>query len=263
MMKTFMPLLLALTALPVIGIAPPAGAEAQGAVSPVEATWLYGRHTLPAKARDSFFWKTIQQSPGETEWTQVARAQIKPGHKTPVVLYLHGCTGWSKQDDIYRDLLVKEDYAVFMPDSFQRPGRQQCGKQGPLEERVAMRTEEVEYALGKIRELPWVDQDHVILMGYSEGGNTTDNWSRPGFAAHIIIGSACTLVGGEPAAPADVPVLAIVGEKDHYRPGQSCRIDRTIGGSRSIVIPGGAHWVGDHAQTLDAIKTFLRECCSG
>ena len=112
------------------------------------------------------------------------------GVQVPVVLYMHGCTGWSHQDDVYRTLLTAEGYAVFMPNSFARPGRRQCREQGALADRVTLRTAEVEYALAQIHELEWVDRDRVILMGYSEGGNTTDNWSKPGFAAHMIMGSA-------------------------------------------------------------------------
>ncbi|MDD5391121.1 MAG: dienelactone hydrolase family protein [Gallionellaceae bacterium] len=240
----------------------PAFAEENTGITEAQSTWLYGRHSIPSAARDSWFSKTYRQSPGEQDWTRLAEKDIKPGMKVPTILYLHGCTGWSNQDDIYRDMLLSEQYAVLMPDSFQRPNRKQCEKQGSLQSRVALRTEEVEFALAEIRKLPWVNQARVVLMGYSEGGNTTDNWSKPGFAAHIIIGSACTLVGGEPAAPSGVPVLAIVGEKDHYRPGLSCNIDRTIGGSKSIVIPGGPHGIAEYSETREAIKTFLHQCCS-
>lgn len=230
-------------------------------VSPVRATWLYGRFTLPPKATKNFSSRTVQQSVGEPPWIALAENELKPDIKLPVVLYLHGCSGFTRQDDIYRDLLVSEGYAVFAPDSFRRPGRRKCRDHGPLRERVMLRIEEVEYALKEIGKLTWVDQDRVILMGFSEGGNTTDNWSKPGFAAHIVIGSACTLVGGVPAAPEGVPVLAIVGEKDRFRPGQSCKVLRTEGGSRSIVIPGGHHAIADHPETREAIKTFLRQCC--
>lgn len=149
-----------------------------------------------------------------------------------------------------------------MPDSFKRLGRRECGQEGDLRYRVSLRTEEVEYALERIRELPWVDQKRIILMGFSEGGNTTDNWSKPGFAAHIIIGSACTLVGGEPAAPEGVPVLAIVGEYDEYRPRQSCKVKRTVGGSKSITIPRAPHSIAEYTETQEAIKVFLSQCCS-
>ncbi len=237
-------------------------AELPDGVTPVMATWLYGRYTFPSDVRDSIFSKTFQQPQGKPVWTELAGKDIKPNIKVPVVLYMHGCKGWNPQTDRFRDLLVSEGYAVFMPDSFQRPGRKKCKKQGSLRDRVLLRTEEVEYALKQIRELTWVDQRRVILMGFSEGGNTTDNWSKPGFAAHIIIGSACTLVGGVPAVPPNVPVLAVVGEEDKYRPGLSCKIERTIGGSRSIVIPGAGHSVAQYPETRKAIKEFLQQCCS-
>lgn len=232
-----------------------------GVVSPVQATWLYGRYTIPSKVTKNFSTLTFQQSIGAPAWTALAENELKPDAKVPVVLYLHGCSGFTQQADIYRDLLISEGYAVFAPDSFQRPGRKKCRDQGPLRDRVLLRSEEVEYALKEIRKLTWVDQEHVILMGFSEGGNTTDSWSKPGFAAHIILGSACTLVGGVPAAPAGVPVLAIVGEKDRFRPGLSCKILRTVGGSRSIVISGGQHAIAGFKETRQAIKAFLRQCC--
>jgi dienelactone hydrolase len=207
--------------------------------------------------------KTIfKSSQGDNNWVTEAEKEIKNGIKIPVVLYLHGCKGFSNQGEIFRSLLLEEGYAFFVPDSFQRPGRKKCGKQGKLHSRVTLRTEEVEYALERIQDLAWVDHSRLILMGFSEGGNTTDNWWKPGFSAHIITGSACTLVDGTPAAPTTVPVLAIVGEDDKYRPSLSCDIQRTIGGSRSIVIPNAGHSIAQYPETRDAIRSFLNTCCS-
>ena len=204
---------------------------------------------------------TLQQGIDDADWTTVAESLIKPGVKIPVVMYLHGCKGMSKQADQYRSLLLSEDYAVFMPDSFKRPGRRQCGFQGSLQNRVALRTQEVEYALTQIAELGWVDKERLVLMGFSEGGNTTDNWSKPGFAGHLIMGSACTLVGGTPNAPQGTPVLAVVGSRDSYRPGLSCSIDESDGISKSIVLDGKGHGVAQYPQTQNAIRLFLDQCC--
>jgi dienelactone hydrolase len=231
-------------------------------VSPVQATWLYGRYTIPASYTNSGTTLNYHQPSGEPDWTMLASQKIKPGSKLPVVLYLHGCAGFSQQDVIYRKLLVSKGYAVFMPDSFMRPWRAKCRDAGPLDERVEMRKQEIAYALHAIRQLPWVNQQRVILMGFSEGGNATDSWSKPGFAAHIVLGSACTLSGGQPAAPAGVPVLAIVGSLDQHRPGQHCRIKRTMAGSQSIVIAGARHSIAKFPQTQHAIRRFLQQCCS-
>lgn len=227
-------------------------------VTPVKATWLYGYHTIPAKFTRSDSEKSWRRS---HDWMKSAAKEVKPGIKVPVVLYLHGCAGIRDEDLSYRDFMLEQGYAVFMPDSFARD-RQECSAQGKLWERIDMRSIEVINAVKELKKLPWVDQEHIILMGFSEGGNTTDNWSRSGFKAHIILGSACTLIAtGTPNAPENVPVLAIVGEQDDYRPGQTCSITRTIGGSRSVVIPNADHWVANYTQTRYAIKNFLNQCC--
>ncbi len=253
---------LSLSLLLLLGGCQTAPVKLPDGVSPVAATWLNGRYTIPGEHLADGRQVTFQQAVDAPAWTSLVATRIRPGVQVPVVLYMHGCTGWSHQDDVYRTLLTAEGYAVFMPNSFARPGRRRCREQGALADRVTLRTAEVEYALAQIHELEWVDRDRVILMGYSEGGNTTDNWSKPGFAAHMIMGSACTLVGGSPAAPQGVPVLAVVGENDSYRPGLSCFVERTVGGSESIVIPGGKHAVAEYPQTQQAIRTFLSACCN-
>ncbi|MDH5178962.1 MAG: dienelactone hydrolase family protein, partial [Gammaproteobacteria bacterium] len=218
-------------------------------ISPVQATWLYGKYSIPATYVGSGKTFHFQQGVGEPLWTTLAAANLKTGAKVPVVLYLHGCKGMSRQADRFNDLLVSAGYAVFMPDSFKRPGRRQCGEQGTLRERVALRIEEVEYAFARIKEMAWVDQNRVMLMGFSEGGNATDNWSSTGFAGLLVMGSACTLVGGKPAAPVGTPVLAVVGADDEYRPGKSCSIDESDGVSKSIVIQGAGHAVAQYPET--------------
>lgn len=37
---------------------------------------------------------------------------------------------------------------------------------------------------------------------------------------------------------------------------------RTVGGSRSIVLPGVGHSVAQYPETQKAIKQFLQQCCS-
>lgn len=227
-------------------------------VTPNQATWLLGYHSIPAKyTRDN----TLKSWRNDIGWMSKANAAVKSGVKVPVVLYMHGCAGIHKQGEAYRTFMLQQGYAVLMPDSFAR-GRLECGQEGTLSERVDMRTDEIANALKEIKKIPWIDQHRIILMGFSEGGNTVDNWSHPGFQAEIIISSACTLTGsGSPNAPKNVPVLAIVGSNDDFRPGQSCTITRKVGGSRSVVIPGAGHRIADYEETKTAIKAFLKQCC--
>ena len=170
-------------------------------VSPVSATWLNGRYTIPGNYLAGGRTMTYEQEVDQPAWTTLAGADIKPAQQVPVVLYMHGCTGWSRQDEFCRELLTGEGYAIFMPNSFAHPGRRRCNQQGTLAKRETRRTQEVEFALQRLRPIEWVGKARAILVGYSEGGNTTGNWSQPGSAAHMSMASACTSVGDKPAAP--------------------------------------------------------------
>jgi dienelactone hydrolase len=230
-------------------------------VTPHYATWLYGEHKLPATATLSGSTEIYTPRLDKIREQKETREILKPGVKIPAAIYMHGCAGISSEAYAYQDLMLSQGYAFFMPDSFARPGRVKLCGQGGMSARVDMRQREVDAALKAIRQLPWIDQKRLVLMGFSEGGNTTDSWYSDDFAGLIVLGSACTNSGGSPSAPERVPVLAIVGEIDEYRPGMSCTITRTVGGSKSIVIPRANHWISHHDETQDAIREFLGQCC--
>ena len=232
-------------------------------VGSVEVTWLYGEFALPDTVTISGKTEFFKPSYTDEPWVVSAKKLLKQNVKLPIAIHMHGCGGIGENDDAYayRDILLSQGYGVFMPDSFQRPGRDRLCGQGGMHERIALRQSEIRYALKEIRKLTWVKQDQLVLMGFSEGGNAADNWYTNDFAGLIILGSACTHSGGSPTAPDEVPVLAIVGEADDYRPGMSCTISRSIGGSKSVVISGGDHWIASYSQTKDSILKFLKQCC--
>ncbi len=234
-------------------------------VTPVMSTWLWGYHTIPASITkdDSPYWYAYPHTDAsrinDPPWTDVAARRIKPGAKAPAVLFLHGCSGLIRGGVGYRILLMSEGYVVFEPDAFARPGHS-CDTSSS-----SQRREEIVYALSKIRELPWIDQDRIILMGFSQGARTVASWEKPGFAAHVILASNCSRFqsqdGASPRAPAGVPVLAVVGAEDQYYKGSSCNVARRVGGSNSIVISRAGHDIVGHPELKDAIKSFLRQCC--
>lgn len=231
-------------------------------VTPHMATWLYGEHTLPSSLTKSGSPETYKPSYKNAVLSSNVKNIIIPNVKVPAAIYMHGCAGIKDEGYNYKSIMLSQGFAFFMPDSFARPGRAKLCGTGGMNERVAMRHREVSTALKEIRKLPWIDQKKVILMGFSEGGNTTDSWYNDDFSALIVLGSACTNSGGSPIAPDNVPVLAIVGEHDDYRPGLSCSITRTIGGSKSIIIKGADHWISHYSETEKSIIQFLGKCCS-
>lgn len=237
-----------------------AGCETTSAAD-LKPTWLYGFVSLPGEWTKSGADKVYENEP--FGWSGLVQKDLKSNVKMPAVLYMHGCSDITNFN-IVSDLFVKQGYAVFAPDSYRRPDRVSGCNKGMMDQRIQVRHEEIAYALTQIRALDWVDQDRILLAGFSEGGNATDSWSESGFRAHIIFGSAClhSGYGGRPAAPDDVPVLAIVGELDEVRPGESCSVSRTIGGSKSVVIPGGYHNILNYPETQKVVFKFLKTCCA-
>ena len=220
-----------------------------------QAAWLWGLYTVPASiTRDnSPYWYSYPHTEVERindpEWTEVAAKQVRPGAKVPALLLLHGCTGLARGPDVLRMFLMGLGYAIFEPDSFARPKRT-CNQTT-----LYKRTEELAYALDKIRQLPWVDRERIILMGVSQGGAAVAQWSEPGFSAHIILANNCS--GEKPAAPAETPVLAITGGKDSLSRGINCDISPQAARSRLIIIPEAGHGVSDLPKTLAVIAEFL------
>jgi dienelactone hydrolase len=231
-------------------------------VTPVMATWLWGYYTVPesitkdGSPRLYSYPHTDAARINDPPWTVVAARHMVAGAKAPAILRMHGCSGISRGPIGDRVFLMSEGYAIFEPDSFARPGRQPClgGNQLILHE-------EIGYALGKIRELSWVNHERIILMGVSEGGRAVAGWEKPGFAAHVILAMGCSGSSNlRPRAPDGVPVLAMVGGEDH-RALSRCEVSSDIGGSKSIVIPGAPHSIMDRREVRDALELFLSKCC--
>jgi dienelactone hydrolase len=228
-------------------------------ISPLQATWLWGYHSVPAAITNSGtpYWYAYPHTRAERinnpVWSEVATSHIKADTKAPAILVMHGCSGIAHGSLEYRRYFAAAGYVVFEPDSFARPGRKPPCKRNVLH----LRIEEIGQALAEIRKLPWVHQDRVILMGISEGGAAVAGWDKPGFAGHIIMEAAChDTKDRRPAAPLTTPVLALIGENDQN--GKHCQISRDVAGSKSIVIQGAGHAIDDLPETGAAIISFLR-----
>lgn len=194
-------------------------------------------------------------------WIDAVGARVKPGTHWPVVVFLHGCSGYSHYTTTVAEYYLALGAIVVAPNSMNRPGRvAMCGN-GSMAYRTNLRKQEAEYALQQLSTFAWVDPQRIFLAGQSEGGNAVAAYSGGGFAAHIITGTNCRHNGGAVSAPARTPVLAIKGGDDTTYPEGKCSVGRTIGGSNSIVISGSGHVVVTSTQAVTAIYTFLGECC--
>jgi dienelactone hydrolase len=118
--------------------------------------------------------------------------------------------------------------------------------------------QEIDYALGELAKLPFVDR--VFLIGYSEGGLAVANAERGPLplAGIVVLSWHCqgheSFVGIK--APPEVPVLAIIGDSDPwYRalPGRHC--GEVFNGRRvaeSIILPGSGHSIFSAADMANA-----------
>jgi dienelactone hydrolase len=233
-------------------------------MSEPEAAWLWGYHAIPADiTRDnSPYWygytHTDVSRINNPAWTTVAATHIRPGAQAPAVLIAHGCSGLPRGPAEYRLWFMKQGYAVLEPDSFARPGHT-CNDNVLGKSALDIRTQDLRYALEQMRKMAWIDPDRIVLMGISQGGAAVAKWDASGVQAHIILENHCA--GQQPKAPQNIPVLTIIGGEDEYLKGTSCKVTRTLKGSRSIVIPGAPHALDWEPEVAAAISEFLDSCC--
>tara|TARA_R110002049_G_scaffold252264_2_gene427301 strand:+ start:38953 stop:39813 length:861 start_codon:yes stop_codon:yes gene_type:complete len=174
----------------------------------------------------------------------------------PTVIYLHGCAGVWEGTYTRINFLARSGFAVIAPVSFARAKYpQSCdpasAKGGMYRGTLSMRQNDAGYAIAKARQLDWVDNNNVFLMGHSQGGITTATFKPAdetmSVNARIIEGWTCHAGWSEYRginAPDNEPVLAIVASNDpwfqnHWTRGSCSTFIKKENGSRSIVLSEG------------------------
>lgn len=232
------------------------------AASPeVVATWQGGLHFLPGSATRSGELADISFVEEDPQgWAQrVEKDFLKSRTKIPAVIHLHGCAG-HQTTHAWAVIYTKLGFAFFGPDSFKRPGRQKHCWGGSRFYRTSMRLEEMKYALSQLRRLSWIDQNRIVLSGFSEGGESVAGYNGDEFMAHIILAASCKWTDGSPYASSGTPVLNIVGGRDPVDWG-GCSISSDEKGSQSVSIPGAGHQFHNEPAAAGAIAKFLVVCC--
>ena len=230
-------------------------------LSPIERTWILGQQRLPASLTKSGKDELLFLFKDPANWSAEVESELSNAkERIPVAVFLHGCSGITRDNLSFFRLLNEEGWAVFAPDSFARPGRTRTCTHRSFDT-MDNRIEEARYALARLMEARWADKSRIILVGQSEGGEAAGLWSYEGFAAIISTGADCQDSNGRSFAPISVPFLSLVGEKDTSQH-PPCSVSGRSGGSKSLIIPEADHQVYTFPAAKQEIRQFLGACCS-
>ena len=220
----------------------------------VELSWTKAQVWVP----DRWFPRTVK---------------VELDKKYPVVLYLHGCTGpWPAHDNAWAQDFAGLGYITIGIDSFARPGRiancdpKRSRGNSQFPNAYEYRQQEIDYAVSQLKTLPWVDQDRIVLVGFSEGGIAAAQTTQR-FKAVVILGWTCThqwqynyLDGVK--SPKDVPILAVAYTEDPWRKGTlvegRCATRAPEHRITQVDLPGAAHEVHSSDQGRKAVLDFLK-----
>lgn len=229
-------------------------------------TWRGATVVVPFSSADPAM-ADITGEMGEVE-PLLLSARLAP--TLPVVVFLHGCNGLHRGYRVDLEFLRGLGYAVIAPDSFSRAYKPtscdwRSKSAGSHPGVIGFRLAEAEFAVEQVQRFPWVDSDRIVLMGQSEGGLTTANYTGDDVAARVILGWTCQIpwpplwgIKGED----DIPVLSVVSEGDRWFERWFLRGDcgedmDGFADARSVVIDGGTHHVLRRDAGRDAVADFL------
>lgn len=194
-----------------------------------------------------------------------------------VVVYAHGCDGFSRVTDTTGRFLARAGFAVLAPNSFARLDKpiscEARTHRGSLHRAVlGWRQAEIIHAIAALRALPFGRDMPFIVMGHSEGAITAATLSEIDVTARILEGWTCHAGWSEYrglSAPPEQPVLALVGEDDPWFTLPVLRGDcgafmEQGGPSTSFVYRApnylhDKHWLSFDRQVQQHIVSFIDE----
>ena len=236
----------------------------------------------PVEMQRSWARALVRVPTGKNRSRKLTTAKL-PGWKAkavyPAVVYMHGCAGiWPGTHERVK-FLANSGFVVVAPASLARlkypqscdPRTHQGGMYRPT---LTMRKYDAGYAIERVKALPFVDPDWVVLMGLSQGGWTTSTFrprnARQRVAARVAEGITCHAGWKEYVgitARRDEPVLTLVGVGDpwyqnKWTRGTCTKYINRANGSRSVVYDSGrlatVHELLDHRQPRAEVLEFLK-----
>lgn len=198
----------------------------------------------------------VRQSPSLSELSS---------EKMPVVVYLHGCGGRGNSAHSHIRFFKLQGFVVFAPDHYTRDdARTECdisrGIAWAGEHTKRKRIEEAAIVRDKLRQIDWVDQDNVYLVGHSQGGWAAAHYRTAGdFKGIISIAGAC---GEKPQY--HTPLLTITASQDEFMRGSITCDQYPAMNANHLLVDGGDHnfildtWLAKpERRARDAILKFM------
>jgi dienelactone hydrolase len=171
----------------------------------------------------------------------------------PAVIFLHGCAGQGRRENVWAPELQGEGYLVLALDSFTaRRINRVCGD--PSLFASADRAADVFAAVRYLQSRPEVDRTRIGVIGWSHGGSTTlaalaQQPQHPGepLAAAITFYPGCAGAAEWTDGP---PLLMLLGQKDNWTLATRCihLANRMTAAGRTVqtmVYPNAAHGFDD------------------
>lgn len=90
--------------------------------------------------------------------------------KLPLIIMAHGFNGTLEEYDTFTQLFASQGYLVYRFDFFGGSTRSKSGGQDMLEMSVLTELEDLSQVVDQLTTEPFVDSQHLLLMGTSQGG---------------------------------------------------------------------------------------------
>lgn len=236
----------------------------------LERVWLNSLLRIPSEEGD---YLSLQVS-------DMATMRFSNQKKYPTVVYMHGCSGFWPGTIRRINFLAENGFAVVAPPSFAREKYpQSCDVSRHLGSFyrgiIKIRQNDAGNTIEKAKQLPWVDEDNVFLMGLSEGGITVATFfskdKNRSVNARVVEGWTCN-AGWEEyegiRAPKSEPVLTLLGSRDpwfqnSYNNGDCTNFLNKKNGSKSIVYKKGnlsyQHELLENREVQNTVLDYLQQ----
>ncbi|MCK7614873.1 dienelactone hydrolase family protein [Roseibium sediminicola] len=200
--------------------------------------------------------------------------------KLPTVIYLHGCSGfWPGTHERIR-FFADNGFLVIAPASlarevYPRSCNVETREGGLFRGTMTLRRNDAGHAIEQARQISIVDDENIVLIGFSEGAMTTTSFEpqneRQRVKARVAEGWTCHTPWQEDKgvnAREDEPVLTLVGERDpwyqnQWTSGNCAPFLNPDNGSRSIVYGDDTiadkHGLLEFKSVQEDVLAFLRE----